>query len=93
MTALDMHIWYECERVQSYCETCGQILSRATFGRHDCVKGIDKTQEQEDRRRWHRKRIDDLGIGDQMVCLKQRPLVRHFKQSVWFYTGNQMSCN
>ena len=23
MTALDMHIWYECELVRSNCKTCG----------------------------------------------------------------------
>lgn len=40
MTAFDMHLWYECEKIKSNCQVCGQRqIERWDFIKnHDCSR-------------------------------------------------------
>ena len=82
MTAHDMHIWYECDKVYSICMTCGfGHYTRGTFSKkdHECKKFSGQNDfSMEHRYEWYDKRMEELEIGKRHICRGGRPLVRHY---------------
>lgn len=96
MTALDVHIWFECEKVKSNCYRCGLIATREDFAiRHSKCADYsgEPWKDMVDRRDWIEQRSQELGIGEYFVCKANRPLVRHKNTCPPFYASNKLFCN
>lgn len=96
MTALDMHIWYECEKVKSNCMTCGYVNTRENFEAYHtrCESWSGETwKNMLDRTDWITQRCQEIGVGQSFVCPSNRRLIRHEKCKPWFYTGQVMHCD